>query len=107
MYPKPANEIEETMDFINSSIDGINQGSNLQLVVLEKKTGEFLGCSGLHKVDWAKQNIDFDYIKYPVDKRNFASRTIPEKHHGIIQKEYKHINLSGEELDIVEYWIYK
>lgn len=57
MYPKPANKIEETIDFINSSIDGINQGSNLQLVVLGKITGEFLGCSGLHKVNTSSPEL--------------------------------------------------
>jgi [ribosomal protein S5]-alanine N-acetyltransferase len=136
MYPKQAGSIDETIDFINSSNEALEEGSNLQLVVLNKDTNKFLGCSGLHNIndkdpelgiwikkeahnngygieaigaiiEWAKRNIDFEYLKYPVDKRNYASRRIPESFNGIAKKEYKAINLSNDELDIVEYRIYK
>ena len=136
MYPKAADNIEETKSFIENAIKGLNNGSNLQLVILDKYTGEFLGCSGIHRIDtktpelglwlkksahgngygmeaigaiikWAKENVDLEYIMYPVDRRNFPSRRIPEVYGGIIKKEYKETNLSGDELDIVEYWIYK
>jgi [ribosomal protein S5]-alanine N-acetyltransferase len=136
MYPKPADTIDETMGFINSSVESLNEGSDLQLVVLNRETNEFLGCSGLHNIndkepelgiwikkeahhngygieamgavlEWARKNIDFEYIIYPVDKRNHASRRIPESFNGEVKKGYKTVNLSGDELDIVEYWIYR
>lgn len=56
--------------------------------------------------DWACENISFDYIKYPVDKRNIPSRKIPESLGGVIAREYKSINQSGFDLDEVEYYIY-
>lgn len=136
MYPKPADTIDETISFINSSIESLNEGTDLQLVILNRETNEFLGCSGLHNIDgkepelgiwikkeahhngygieamsamleWARENIDFEYIIYPVDKRNYASKRIPESFNGAAIKEYKTVNLSGDELDIVEYRIYK
>ena len=135
MYPKPADDISETISWIKGSIKRMEQGSNVQLVILIKGTGEFIGCAGLHSVDcktpefgiwtkksshgngygreamtalyiWACENIDFDYILYPVDKRNTASRKIPESLGGVIAKEYKEKNTSGFELDEVEYHIY-
>lgn len=136
MIPKPANNIDEITQFINTSIEGIVNQSNLQLVALNKSTLEFIGCVGLHNItnnnpelglwikkgshgrsyglesitaliNWAKLNLEYDYLKYPVDRRNFASRRIPETNNGIIKKEYKEINQKGFELDTIEYWIYK
>jgi len=136
MFPKAAENIEETKQFVSSSINGLNQGNNLQLVALKKTNMEFVGCIGLHYFDkkdpelglwikksahgngygleaitglilWAKENIEFEYLRYPVDKRNYASRRIPEGNGGIIKKEFKTINQSGFELDEIEYWIYK
>jgi ribosomal-protein-alanine N-acetyltransferase len=51
MVPKPAEKIEETYQFIHSSIEGLNNGSNLQLVILIKSTNEFIGCAGLHRIN--------------------------------------------------------
>lgn len=136
MYPQPSGDIKDVEAFVRSSMEGLSNGSNLQLVILDLKTDEFLGCSGLHHanertpelgiwlkktahnnaygleaihaiIEWAKENVEFDYIKYPVDENNHPSRRIPEKHAGIQSKTYKHKNMIGKELDIVEYWIYK
>lgn len=134
MYPKAAGCIEEIESFIEGSMKGLEEGSNLQLVILDRVTGEFLGCSGFHKADtetpelgiwikkaahgngygfeaissiiaWARENKDFQNMLYSVDRRNRSSRRIPEMHGGVVNKEYKLINLSGNELDILEYWI--
>lgn len=134
MYPQSANDISETIQFINSSIKSMEDGTNLQLVILNSDTDEFLGCSGLHEtvsgtpelgiwlkkfahgygygieaigaiIEWTNKNIPFEYIKYPVDKRNYASKRIPEFYGGKIKSENKTINSAGFELDIVEYWI--
>lgn len=136
MYPKPAKQIDETLEFINTSLKGLENGTNLQLVILRKDSKEFIGCAGLHHVgqidpelgiwtkkashgngygleaitaiiDWAWSNIRFEYLRYPVDKRNYPSRRIAELNGGVAKKEYRHINQSGFELDEVEYWILK
>jgi [ribosomal protein S5]-alanine N-acetyltransferase len=136
MYPKPAKEISETNGFITESIKGLKEGNNLQLVALKKPEMEFLGCIGLHHVgqkdpelgiwikkaahgygygleaisaviEWAEKNVEYEYLKYPVDRRNFASKRIPETTGGVQKKEYKKVNLKGFELDEIEYWIQK
>jgi RimJ/RimL family protein N-acetyltransferase len=48
MVPKPPDRIEETLDFIRSSRDGMKRDDILQFVVADKKSGEFLGCCGPH-----------------------------------------------------------
>ena len=135
-YPKPAKQIGETLEFINSSLKGLEKGTNLQLVIIGKESKEFIGCAGLHNVcqvdpelgiwtkkashgngyglesitaiiDWARSNIQFEYMKYPVDKRNYPSRRIAELNGGVVKKEYREVNQSGFELDEVEYWIFK
>ncbi len=136
MEPRSAKDISETEEFIRTSVKGLKEGSNLQLVVLENKSGEFLGCTGLHHIDrkdpelgiwikrsahgnkygkeaitaivkWAEKNLDYDYILYPVDKENIASKKIPESLGGQIAKEYDKKNMNGEILHAVEYRIYK
>jgi RimJ/RimL family protein N-acetyltransferase len=136
MYPKPAKQIDETLEFINSSLKGLANGTNLQLVIIGKVAKEFIGCAGLHDVGqidpelgiwtkkashgngygleaitamiaWARSNIQFEYLKYPVDKRNYPSRRIAEFNGGVMKKEYRKVNQSGFELDEVEYWIFK
>ena len=134
MYPKEPLNIKETQYFIKDSIERLKEGNNLQLVIIDKSNNAFIGCSGLHGIGrndpelgiwikrksqgngygresihalikWARENITFEYLKYPVDKRNVASRKIPEDNNGLIMNEYKKINQNGFELDIVEYWI--
>ena len=136
MYPKPPDKKEETRQFITGAISRMKEGTDLQFVIIKKETNSFVGCAGIHDVDsvnpelgiwvrleehgngygleavtetiqWAKKNIEFEYLKYPVDKRNFASRRIPELNGGLIKCEYKKRNLSNFELDEVEYWIYR
>ncbi len=98
---------KETEAFILASLEAFGEANNLQLVILDKTTGEFLGCCGLHGrddvknpeigiwlkgsahgkalgkeavwtlVDWAQDNVRIDSLSYPVDKRNQPSRNIP------------------------------
>ena len=136
MYPPTPAAKGETHAFIAQSIGFLNQGTNLQLVVLDKSTGEFLGCSGIHDIDhaapelgiwikksahghgfgmeavsaliaWSEANLECEYLIYPVDRRNAASRRIPELHGGIVMKEFKQRKPNGFELDLVEYWIFR
>ena len=135
MYPRPAKTIAETELFIKDSRKELKKAINLQLVILEKDSEEFLGCAGLHDIDkepqlgiwlqksahgnrygleaitaikeWADENLDYEYLIYPVDQENIASRKIPESLGGKIVREYEKLNLSGNILNIVEYRIYK
>ncbi len=134
MYPQPSGNIEDTKEFVRISMIGLSEGTNLELVILDKATNEFLGCCGLHKlnesepelgiwlkkaahnngfgleaisgiIEWARSQIKFTYLKYPVDRNNYPSRRIPEHFSGKLVKEYYHTNMIGKELDIVEYWV--
>lgn len=135
MYPKPPEKIEDTQKFVDDSKEKLRTGKTLQAVVIDRLTEEFLGCAGLHSIntstpefgiwikssawgrgigreaitalkDWADKNIAYEYIKYPVDKRNIPSRKIPESLGGMEEKEEIMISESGKKLDITEYRIY-
>ncbi|MBN2299548.1 MAG: GNAT family N-acetyltransferase [Acholeplasmataceae bacterium] len=136
MYPKPADDISEIITFIKSSIIKYKNKQEIIFVGRLKETNEFIGVFGLHQIDtktpelgvWTKieahgnkyglegitelvayayEHLDYKYLIYPVDRRNLASRNIPETLGGIIRKAYKEINESGNELDTVEYHIFK
>jgi len=136
MYPKPAKNIKETDEFIINSLRGLRKGDNLQMVILNAKTSEFLGCVGLHHLDkktpelgvwlkksahgkaygkeaiiamksWADKNLPYDYLLYPVVDKNIPSRKIPELLGAKIAREYNETNLSGIKHHLLEYRIYK
>jgi [ribosomal protein S5]-alanine N-acetyltransferase len=134
MFPSPAREIAETRCFITESRQAIQVGHNFQFAILSK-SGEFLGCCGLHGeenvrtpelgiwlkksahgrgfgreaihtlVDWARRNIDIDAFIYPIDRRNIPSRKIPESLNGKIIKEASKETPTGKFLDLVVYQI--
>lgn len=135
MFPKPAETPEDTKKFISDSLEKLSKGDTLQTVILDKQTGEFLGCEGLHSVntstpelgiwikssawgkgigkeaitalkEWADKNVEYKYIKYPVDKRNIPSKKIPESLGGVVEDEYSLTSQSGKVLDLIEYRIY-
>ncbi len=51
MFPQPAKSIGDTENFINDSIEKMRVGSDIQQVITNLATGEFLGCAGLHKIN--------------------------------------------------------
>jgi RimJ/RimL family protein N-acetyltransferase len=135
MYPAAPNAIEETLAFLRGARAGLLASTDLQVVVLLSEDDEFLGHAGIHHLDtrtpelgiwiklsahgegygreaitalceWALANLEFDYLKYPVDRRNLPSRKIPESLGGRIEAEYEVTNESGDNLDLVEYRIY-
>ncbi len=135
MYPKPAKKIEETLSFINISRRAMEKGEQLQVVILNKLTNEFIGHGGVSKFntdtpelgiwikksahghkygreavkslkEWIDKNKSYKYIIYPVDSRNIPSRKIAESLGGVIEDEYKKKNMAGNMLDEVEYRIY-
>mgnify|MGYP003974798389 FL=1 len=133
MLPKPADHIEETLDFINDSRRGMREGWNLVLAITEKTSGEFLGCCGLHGegrhrtpelgiwikksahgnkygleaihtlASWTFKHIDVDYLIYPVDRANIPSRRIPESMGGIVFEEKQVKTARGGYLDEICY----
>lgn len=135
MFPQPSGNIGDTENFIKASMEGLTDGTNLQLVIHDNETNKFLGCVGLHNIGtedpelgvwirksyhsqglgmeairgvikWANENIEFDHLKYPVDKNNRSSRRIPMSCGGKFVKSYSMQNMNKtKELDIVEYWI--
>ena len=136
VYTAPASEIGETLEFLRTARVAIDSGIELQVVILDKKTGEFLGHGGIHHADsatpelgiwikqsahghhygreavialsrWALNNLDFEYLKYPVDRRNIPSSRIPESLGGRVEAEYELTGAAGNLLDIVEYRIYR
>lgn len=134
MIPSPTSNIEETKNFIAASRDGMKAGYNLQFVIVSKAK-EFLGNCGLHGknkvrnpelgiwlkkgasgrgygreaihtlVNWSRDNLDLDYFIYPVDRRNIASRKIPESLGGQIIEESEIVNQKGKTLDYLVYRI--
>lgn len=135
MFPRPAEEIEETIEFIETSIKKNKNGSELQIVILDKGNEDFLGCGGLHHIngktpelgiwikksahghgygkeamvalkEWADKNLDYEYILYPVAEKNYPSKRIPEFLGGKVAREYDRVNLSGKNQHFLEYRIY-
>ncbi|MGA7932310.1 MAG: GNAT family N-acetyltransferase [Kovacikia sp.] len=136
MHPKPPQAIDETMQFIRDAIRHQENGTDLTLVILKKGDSEFIGVCGVHQINtetpelgiwtkknahgygygreairylkaWTDENLEYNYLSYPVDKRNIPSRKIPESLGGKVYREYEQLNLSGQLLDLVEYRIYR
>ena len=135
MLPKPADSIEETRDFIHASLEAFDEANNIQLVILDKQTDEFLGCCGLHGrgdvrnpefgiwlkrsahgrglgreavrtlASWAQARMRLESFIYPVDKRNVPSRNIPVALGGVIIEERVEMGMAGNTLDEVVYRI--
>jgi RimJ/RimL family protein N-acetyltransferase len=136
MFPPPARSVVDVAPFIADSIEGLSNNTNLQLVAVDvDNPDQFVGCVGLHKPQsttpelgiwiakqfhkqglgleaiealclWAAEEIDCEYLKYPVDRANVPSRKIPESLGGEIEDEYDLISPDGRTLNIVEYRIY-
>ncbi len=113
----------------------MDEGTEILASILHKDTREFLGVAGLHHIDtkypelgiwikksghgqkygreamhalkdWADRHLDYEYIIYPVDRDNVASRKIPESLGGIVHGEYQKTTPSGSVLNTVEYHIF-
>lgn len=135
MFPKTPEKIDETLAFIRSSQEKMTKGEALEVAILNKATGEFLGHGGVSKLntdtpelgiwikkgaqgnkygreavtalkEWVDKNRKYRFIVYPVDKRNIPSRKIAESLGGVIEAQYHKPNMAGKILDEVEYRIY-
>ncbi len=136
MYPKPAENISETLDFIKKMKEKFAAGTDIVFVAKLKNTNEFIGLMGLHDCNtptptlgiWTKMDahgygygkegmhavIEYalnlpttEYLIYPVDRRNCPSRNIPQSKGGIIVDRYHEHSTSGFPLEIIEYRIHR
>lgn len=132
MYPAPALTIDETYEFINSTLPKIKEGKDYTFVILKKDTDEFIGCGGVHHLQedipefgiWTKVSSHgnhygyeaikaaYDYFKpyykaflYPVDMDNTPSKKIPLKLDGKLNKRIDQLNQQGRLLKIEEYLV--
>ena len=135
-WPQPTGDITHTDTFINEARDLMAAGRELQLVVRDMKTDEFLGCAGLHHIDthypepglWLKEgawghgygteiiaalkmyadkHLEYEYMQYPVASANKASRAIPEKLGGVLVPKPRIVfNMNGAPIMEVMYIIY-
>lgn len=134
MWPSAPKTQEEINQHVLLKQSQMRNGEEISMIITDKKLGEFLGYASVHQVnsktpelgiwlkagaqghhygyeaiqllyDWAKQNLKFEHLKYPVSKDNLPSRKLAEKLGGYIGDEYIKISESGNELDEVEYWI--
>ena len=135
MYPKPYENIQKTHDYIEEQLLKLKREIELTLVILKKENNKFIGCLGIYDIntskpglwiwikkssqnngyslesmaeliEWAHKYLKFDYLIYPVSKKNIASRRLPEKNNGIIMAEEKSLGEAGSELDEYEYRIF-
>ena len=132
--PPPPRDISDTLQFIRSSIEGMNRHEEFVFAIVDTDD-HFLGCAGLHARDssltpelgiwlkksahggalgreamrclrdWASENLMISYFIYPVEKNNLASRKIAVSLGGKVIKEQETLSLSGNLLDEVVYHI--
>ena len=135
LIPQPSKNIREIRDFINISRCQLKNGITIQFE-LEDKLDEFVGIFGVYKIDtsepelglwiktkeqnkgygtealkaiieWINQNIEYDHLIYPIDKKNEQSRKLIEKLDGKIVNVRTNKNSTGIEFEEDEYWIAK
>jgi len=135
MLPSPPSDISQIVSFIEMSIEGMNNKTDLVLKISDLESGEFLGVCGLHSrgkpkepelgvwlkksahhkhygreaisnfVKWTQENVVLNYLIYPVDKENIPSVKVAESLGGQIIGEGIKENMSGNVLNEVIYKI--
>jgi [ribosomal protein S5]-alanine N-acetyltransferase len=134
LFPQPASQIAETLDFIDRSRTGMTAGEELAVSVFARADGAFLGGAGLHDlasgvpevgiwikmaahgygfgfeataglIRWGSQTLGVREFRYPVMVENWPSRRIPERLGGTIVREFRKPNAAGVMRDLVEYMI--
>ena len=135
MAPCPSESIDDTFAFIDTAIDKMKAGDEYQAVVVGRDSGEFLGCCGLHGRErpktpelgiwikknahgngygkeaiiglkqWADSNLKYEYLMYPVDRRNGISIRIPEALDGEVFDRETYEKADGTTLELLVYRI--
>ena len=135
MFPQPASEIAETLDFIDRARAKMALGEELVVSVFARADGALLGGAGLHDlssgapevgiwvklsthghgfgleaveglISWGDANPGYSGDPlYPVMIENWPSRRIPERLGGTIVRQFRKANAAGVMRDLVEYVI--
>ncbi|MGM9991979.1 MAG: GNAT family N-acetyltransferase [Candidatus Bruticola sp.] len=134
MIPQPSGKKDDTVKFIQDCLKAHELASDLEVVILDKASGRFLGCLGVLGLNkktpslgiwlkksawrqgyayesikavlaWLKNYRDYHYILYPVDRDNTPSRRLVEKCGGILDNVYAEKNTAGQILNVCEYHI--
>lgn len=127
-------KISEEINYIDRSLEKMKTGTDLSLIILNKKSKEYLGGVGLHNlntkspeigiwvkksfhrkgigkeaikgiINWATSNLDCTYFIYPVHKNNKPSRKLAEALGGILIGKQLKTMPWGKVLDEVIYHI--
>lgn len=53
--------LEESEKFTRESRIGFLKRTNLHLRIFNRNTGSFIGCSGLHRINWELRNFEIGY----------------------------------------------
>lgn len=136
MWPSVPKSITDTEKFIMESTLKRVVGKEIVFAVVDKDSGEFFGCTGVHEIDtktpefgiwlkigaqsqgygreiveaikkWMDETIDYEYIKYPVATENSRSRALAESLGGVAGEEFDTHTQDGRVMREVEYKIYK
>jgi len=144
MTPSPAKEIQATKDWCLGAIKSMQNKERILLLGITKNTEEFIGSFDINGLGnnalkaglWIKQsshgnrygregmlaliqrlreNIDFEYILFPVDKDNIPSRKVAEFADGVLDVDKNWDEIVTKKatqdpkkiLNVVHYRIYK
>lgn len=135
MLPAAPDNLEQVHLFIEFCDEGMRHQEDLVLAITHNSSKEFLGVCALHGkatpetpelgiwlkqnvhrqgygreavrllAHWARDNIFFDYLCYPVDRDNTASRRIAEGLGGEIIAQGHRVSMSGHLLNEITYKI--
>lgn len=136
MTPDTPQKLSDVSSFVEDSVADMQAGKEIMLAITDVRTHDFIGiccCAakdaphtpelgvwvkksahgkkfGLESVttlvSWAKENLNYDFLIYPVDRANIASRKIPEALGGEIVAEKPLETQSGIPLDGLIYKIH-
>lgn len=143
MSVSPYKDISPLQERVKEKIQEIQNHRRIILAGIEKQNSEFVWAFDITKIgnpelkagirvkkafhrkwygregmlaliQWVKENIEFDYILYPVDKDNLSSRKIAELADGILDVDKSGNEIverekmdDGKILNLVHYRIYK
>ena len=137
MCPSAPKSQQDIHNFIIQSRSQMSSQNELMMAIMKNdKTNEFLGIASIHNTnsdspelgiwlkqkahgykygveaikllkEWAEINLNYKYLKYPVDKRNIASKKIAERLGGIVKDQYLKTSEDGTILDELEYRLYR
>ncbi len=128
----PPDKIEDTIEFIKLCIDQWQNKTDMVWIILDGN--EFSGCCGIHTLqskqphfgiwikkpkqgkgigkkvvhfmlNWGVENLNVDFIKYPVDKRNTKSIGIIE---AMGLRPFRYYKMGDDKiLSVIEYRYHK